>query len=167
MHTPAPSKGVHSVASDRCIVPLSRSLRKKRGIVYLLLRCVEQMQDYPFIEAEGAALGRGMATSQAMATLASEITPDFLYKDQHRGIYSVMLQLHCSGVGVDAVTVSDKIAHEGREVECGDFIYINELAQNAHELIAFNPDPPPIESYIAIIKREYAKRSYILTYHNA
>ncbi|MFN4294550.1 MAG: replicative DNA helicase [Thermoflexales bacterium] len=79
------------------------------------------------VEAEEAVLGSLLIDPEAVARVASFLTPDHFYVVKHQWIYEAMLRLHDRREPIDLLTVSSELAHNNRLDEVGGEPYIAQL----------------------------------------
>src|SRR5512140_554590 len=61
------------------------------------------------IEAEQMVLGAVLIENDSINKVIETLTPDDFYKDTHRRIFSVMLDMFESGEAIDLVTLTDAL----------------------------------------------------------
>jgi replicative DNA helicase len=73
------------------------------------------------LEAEQSVLGAILLSDKAMYGLVIEegLRPEDFYRDQHRVVYSAMLDLYEDSHGIDVLTVAERLRQQGRLEEVG------------------------------------------------
>src|SRR5574344_1007509 len=113
------------------------------------------MQDLPHkLDAEQAVLGGIMLDESALPKLADWIAPDDFYTPAHRMIYQAMLDNAAQGNPLDAVTLGEWFAGNGKLAMVDDGAYLIELATTT-------PSAASIESYAQIVKSYATRRELI------
>ena len=105
------------------------------------------------IEAEQSVLGAIISDPQVLSDVIELIKPEYFYNDQHKALYSIMLQMNSMSLPVDIVTVLNEAEKqhifdspaEGRRY----------LAEVGNML----PSTANIESYCKIVADKYFLRS--------
>ena len=105
------------------------------------------------IEAEQSVLGAIIADSSVLSDVLELIKPEYFYNDQHKALYSIMLQMNSMSLPVDIVTVLNEAEKqhifespaEGRR-------YLAEIGNML-------PSTANIESYCKIVADKYFLRS--------
>ena len=105
------------------------------------------------IEAEQSVLGAIIADPQVLSDVIELIKPEYFYNDQHKALYSIMLQMNSMSLPVDIVTVLNEAEKqhifespaEGRR-------YLAEIGNML-------PSTANIESYCKIVADKYFLRS--------
>ena len=82
------------------------------------------------LEAEQSVLGAILLSDKAMYGLVIEegLRPEDFYRDQHRVVYSAMLDLYEDSHGIDVLTVAERLRQGGRLEEVGGEGAIHALA---------------------------------------
>lgn len=113
------------------------------------------MQDLPHkLDAEQAVLGGIMLDESALPKLADWIKQEDFYAPAHRLIYQAMLDNAAQGNPIDAVTLGEWFASNGKLSVVDDGAYLIELATTT-------PSAANIENYAGIVK-QYATRREII-----
>lgn len=105
------------------------------------------------IEAEQSVLGAIIAEPSVLSDVIELIKPEYFYNDQHKALYSIMLQMNSLSLPVDIVTVLNEAEKqhifespaEGRK-------YLAEIGNML-------PSTSNIESYCKIVADKYFLRS--------
>jgi len=105
------------------------------------------------IEAEQSVVGAIIADPQVLSDVIELIKPEYFYNDQHKALYSIMLQMNSMSLPVDIVTVLNEAEKqhifespaEGRR-------YLAEIGNML-------PSTANIESYCKIVADKYFLRS--------
>ena len=105
------------------------------------------------IEAEQSVLGAIIADPSVLSDVLELIKPEYFYNDQHKALYSIMLQMNSMSLPVDIVTVLNEAEKqhifespaEGRR-------YLAEIGNML-------PSTANIESYCKIVADKYFLRS--------
>lgn len=106
-------------------------------------------------EAEQSVLGAVLIDNSCMDTIAEILSePEYFYIENHRLIYSVMLDNYSSGRRSDFVTVLNSIKTDAGFDEASAKSYLMQLA----EIV---PSVSNVEAYAEIIKEKYEIRSLI------
>lgn len=112
-------------------------------------------QDLPHkLDAEQAVLGGIMLDESALPKLADWIAPEDFYAPAHRMIYQAMLDNAAQGNPLDAVTLGEWFAGNGKLSIVDDGAYLIELATTT-------PSAASIESYAQIVKGYATRRELI------
>lgn len=80
------------------------------------------------IEAEQAVLGAMLIDKEAIAKASEILTADDFYREAHRVIFTVMLELYNKNEAVDMVTVTDILKRDNKLEDIGGIAYITSLA---------------------------------------
>jgi len=106
------------------------------------------------IEAEMALLGSMLIDEQAVALAIEKVEPEYFYKDAHKKIFQVIIQLFNNNQAVDVVTVADALKKANYLEEIGGPAYLASLA-------SLVPTSANVGYYAKIIKEKYILRSLI------
>lgn len=108
-------------------------------------------------EAEQSVLGAILLDSQCLDRVAEILPrPEYFHIENHKLIYSVMLEMFTLGNPVDYVTVLEKLKSDGNFDEVSIKGYLLELAQIV-------PSISNVESYAKIVRDKYDIRMLIIT----
>jgi len=66
------------------------------------------------IEAEAAVLGSVLIDPQALTAVAEMLRPDDFYRDAHRLIFQICIDLYAHGRPADLVTIGDELDRRGQ-----------------------------------------------------
>lgn len=80
------------------------------------------------IEAEQAVLGAMLIDKEAIAKATELLSADDFYREAHRVIFSVMLELYNKNEAVDMVTVTEILKRDNKLEDIGGIAYITSLA---------------------------------------
>ncbi len=106
------------------------------------------------IEAEKSVLGSLMLDKNAVIKIADFLKPQDFYKQNHREIYSVILELFEKGDPVDLLAVSSRLKEKKLLEQIGDNSYLTEL-------INFVPTATHVTSYAKIVQKKRILRELI------
>lgn len=109
------------------------------------------------IEAEQAVLGTIILKPAVLLDVMAELTPKSFYSNVHLIIYTAILDLFNAGVGVDLITLSDRLRDDGKLVDAGGVVTLANLT-------GVVPVAANIMSYISIINGLAVKRDVIAKY---
>lgn len=106
------------------------------------------------LEAEKSVLGSMLLNGRECVDDAlAALVPDDFYQPLHRDIFATMEKLVSAGTAVDAVTVEQRMAKDGKLTD-GTFDYLADLA---HDVLS----PGNIEHHIRIVKEKSSLRKVI------
>ena len=80
------------------------------------------------IEAEQSVLGAMLIDKEAIAKATEILTADDFYREPHRVIFNVMLELYNKNEAVDMITVTDILRRDNKLDDVGGIAYITSLA---------------------------------------
>ena len=80
------------------------------------------------IEAEQSVLGAMLIDKEAIAKATEILTADDFYREAHRVIFNVMLELYNKNEAVDMITVTDILRRDNKLDDVGGIAYITSLA---------------------------------------
>jgi replicative DNA helicase len=106
------------------------------------------------IEAECGVLGSILIDPEAIIQVADFLRPEDFYRDAHRAIYEVMLQLYERHEPADFITLCDELERQGKLEEVGGASYITSLVNQV-------PTSGNIEYYGRIVERMAVLRRLI------
>ena len=105
------------------------------------------------IEAEQSVLGAIISDPQVLSDVIELIKPEYFYNDQHKALYSIMLQMNSMSLPVDIVTVLNEAEKQ----------HIFESPADGRRYLAeignLLPSTANIESYCKIVADKYFLRS--------
>lgn len=103
------------------------------------------------IETERAVLGSLILRNELIPQTAKSISETIFQEKNHKTIYSVIKSLYLSGVGVDLITLSNKIQE----------LKIKIKKSEISDLISETPSSVNVKYYIEILKKEDTKRKLV------
>lgn len=106
------------------------------------------------VEAERSVLGAILLDKEILISLSVQLQAIHFYREVHRQIYQVMLDLYIDNEPVDLITVSDRLAGKGKLEDIGGIAFLNELADST-PVISNAP------SYAKIVYEKYLLRQLI------
>lgn len=106
------------------------------------------------IDLEEAVLGALILEKDALVNVMHLLIPDFFYKDNHKEIYSAIVDLFNNSEPVDLLTVTNRLRESGRLEFCGGAYYITELTSKVNSAAH-------IEKHSRIIIEKATKRELI------
>ncbi|MCR4646345.1 MAG: replicative DNA helicase [Oscillospiraceae bacterium] len=105
------------------------------------------------LEAEQTVLGAILINQDVLSTVLESVKPECFYIDQHRALFTIMVQMFTSGEKADVVTV----------LNAATSAHIFETAQEGRNylgnLVNMVPTVSNIESYCSIVVNKYYIRS--------
>src|SRR5262249_10831663 len=108
------------------------------------------------IEAEQSVLGAILLDNDAVNHAVELINPDDFYRESHREIFRVMVELADRSQPVDAITMTDALRTRGRLEAIGGPAYIAELA-------ACVPTAANVAHYARIVREKGVLRALAST----
>ena len=106
------------------------------------------------IEAESGALGSIIIDPEAIVQVADFLFPEDFYRDAHRTVYEVILQLYERHEPADFITICDELERLGRLEDVGGASYITSLINQV-------PTSGNVEYYGRIVERTAVLRRLI------
>src|SRR5947199_5907321 len=106
------------------------------------------------IEAECGVLGSIIIDPEAIVQVADFLQPDDFYRDAHRTIYEVILQLYEQREPADFITICDELERRNKLEEVGGASYITSLINQV-------PTSGNVEYYGRIVERTAILRRLI------
>ncbi len=106
------------------------------------------------LEAERSVLGAILIENRALNQAQEILTEDDFYREGHRTIFRVMSALSDSSGAIDAVTLKDELAREGKLETVGGAPYISSLLDGV-------PRSANVEHYARIVKEKAVLRNLI------
>ncbi|HSL93834.1 MAG TPA: replicative DNA helicase, partial [Bacillota bacterium] len=82
------------------------------------------------VEAERSVLGAILLDKEILISLSVQLQPTHFYREIHRQIYQVMMDLYIENEPVDLITVSDRLAGRGKLEDVGGITFLSELADS-------------------------------------
>ncbi len=111
------------------------------------------------IESEQSTIGGLLLANQYWDDVASLITADDFYRQEHRDIFRVMELLVDAQQPIDALTVVDKLQSLDLLEGSGGMAYLAELAQQT-------PSAVNVVAYAKVVQEKSLARKLLLTAHN-
>ncbi len=106
------------------------------------------------IEAECGVLGSIIIDPEAIVQVADFLFPDDFYRDAHRSIYEVILQLYEQREAADFITICDELERRNKLEDVGGASYITSLINQV-------PTSGNVEFYGHIVERNCILRRLI------
>lgn len=106
------------------------------------------------LEAELSLLGAIMLDKDSMLKIADMISPDDFYKNSHRDIFSIMVELYNKNEPVDLLTLSNRLEEKNLIEKIGGRTYIANLANSA-------PTIAHIQQYATIVRKKATMRKLL------
>ncbi len=111
------------------------------------------------LEAEESVLGSMIINHPAVGAAQEVLTSEDFYKESHRKIFKVLLDLYSAGGSTDPVVLIEELRARGLLEAVGDREYI-------HELYSTVPNPHNIKHYASIVRDMAIRRNLIdVGYH--
>lgn len=105
-------------------------------------------------EAEQAVLGSMLLDKEVIPTVTEILKGDDFYRDHHKEIYEIILDLSDVGQPVDLITVSDKLKLRGTLEAIGGLEYLTQIASNV-------PTTANVRHYAKIVEEKSILRKLI------
>ncbi len=106
------------------------------------------------LEAEESVLGSMILSHAAVPEAQELLVPEDFYKDAHRNIYQVLIELYANGKPTDPIVLAEELKRRGILEAVGDRAYIISLAGTV-------PNPHNIRHYSQIVRDMAFRRSLI------
>ena len=106
------------------------------------------------IIAEQAVLGSMLADKDAVVKAIEILKPDDFYREDHKEIYSAMLELYGLGEPIDFLTLRNSLQQRGTLEKVGSEMFLSTLIDSV-------PTTSNIESYVKIVEEKATLRSLI------
>src|SRR2546426_11579469 len=106
------------------------------------------------IEAECGVLGSIIIDPEAIVQVSDFLHPDDFYRDAHRAIYEVIIQLYEEQEPADFITICDELERRNKLEEVGGASYITSLINQV-------PTSGNVEFYARIVERSAILRRLI------
>jgi replicative DNA helicase len=106
------------------------------------------------VEAEAGVLGSLLIDPAAIAEVADFLTAPMFYREVHRELYQVILDLYERETPADLITVTDELQRRNLLDEMGGVSYVSSLANQV-------PTSANVEHYARIVERTAAHRALI------
>ena len=111
------------------------------------------------LDAERSVLGAIILDNHALNAAIETLRPEDFFLDQHRRVFSHMIQLGESQQAIDLVTLTDELHRKGELEASGGAPYLASLADGM-------PRVSNIEHYARIVKEKAILRNLIRTTHD-
>lgn len=111
-------------------------------------------KDLPYsLEAEQTVLGALLIDSDTLPLVMEHLKPDAFYREQHRALFTIILQFFTSGQNADLITVLDEaVRQQVFETSSAGKQYLAALMEMV-------PSVANIESYCRIVEEKYYTRA--------
>lgn len=109
------------------------------------------------VDIEQAVLGVILLESEAMIRVFKDFQPDIFYKESHRNIAEVVLDLHKQYRKIDLLTVMNELKQKGKLEITGGLYYLTELTDRVVSSLH-------LEEHLNILKTAYLAREQIVMY---
>ncbi len=106
------------------------------------------------LEAEESVLGSMILSHPATAVAQEMLRPEDFYKESHRKIFQILVELYAGGSSTDPVVLAEELKSRGILESVGDKAYI-------HMLVDTVPNPHNIEHYSQIVRDMAFRRNII------
>lgn len=106
------------------------------------------------IIAEQAVLGSMLADTDAVVKAIEILKPEDFYREDHKEIYSAMLELYGLGEPIDFLTLRNILQQRGTLEKVGSEMFLSTLIDSV-------PTTSNIESYVKIVEEKATLRSLI------
>jgi len=110
------------------------------------------------LEAEQSVLGAILLDKDTIIPLAVTLQPAHFYREAHRAVFQVMLDLYSQNHPIDLVTVADRLERAGQLENCGGISYLTALLE-ATPAVSNSP------TYARIVHEKYLLRQLITAGH--
>src|SRR5215468_10914152 len=111
------------------------------------------------LDAERSVLGAILLDNHALNAAIETLRPEDFFLDQHRRVFTHMIQLGESQQAIDLVTLTDELHRKGELEASGGAPYLASLADGM-------PRVTNVEHYARIVKEKAVLRNLIHTTHN-
>ncbi|MGC9605692.1 MAG: replicative DNA helicase [Minisyncoccia bacterium] len=106
------------------------------------------------LEAEKALLGSIMTRGEAMNDVVDLVNEQSFYSNQHRMIWSALLELHTKSNPIDILSVSARLKDKGQLDEIGGMSYLSELINTV-------PSSTNAAHYAEIVEKKHVMRELL------
>jgi replicative DNA helicase len=106
------------------------------------------------LDAEESVLGSMILSHPAVGTAQEMLSPNDFYKDSHRKIFEILIELFARGSTTDPVVLAEELKSRGLLEAVGDKAYI-------HTLVDTVPNPYNISHYAQIVRDMSIRRNLI------
>jgi len=110
------------------------------------------------IEAEQSVLGSLLLDKKAVVKVADILRPDDFYRDTHKMIYQVMLELFEKNEPIDILTISNQLEEKKELEKIGDSSYLTQLVNSV-------PTAANVVKYAKIVQKKKMLRDLIEAAH--
>ncbi|MBA7603158.1 Replicative DNA helicase [subsurface metagenome] len=110
------------------------------------------------IEAEQSALGSLLLDKKAVVKIADILRPDDFYRDTHKMIYQVILELFEKNEPIDIITISNQLEEKKELEKIGGSSYLTELVNSV-------PTAANVVKYAKIVQKKKMLRDLIEAAH--
>ncbi len=107
------------------------------------------------LEAERAVLGGLMLDPERVISMAELITPDDFYREAHKKLFRLMLDMAERGEPTEMVAVVERIVSAGKADEFGGLAYVSSLPDSV-------PSTENIEYYASVVRDRSLRRRLIV-----
>ncbi len=107
------------------------------------------------LEAERAVLGGLMLDPERVISMAELITPDDFYREAHKKLFRLMLEMAERGEPTEMVAVVERIVSANRADEFGGLAYVSSLPDSV-------PSTENIEYYAGVVRDRALRRRLIV-----
>lgn len=116
------------------------------------------IENLPYsIEAEQSVLGALILEPSKMSDVMKYLSVDSFYRQQHKEIYSALVEMYTTAVPIDVITVIETVKSKNIFATQEDArVYISELAQ-------LLPTVSHVETYAQVVREKYYLRTLIKT----
>ena len=104
--------------------------------------------------AEQAVLGSMLVDKEAIVKSIELLKPEDFYREDHKQIYTSMLDLYGRGEPIDFLTVKENLKSRGMLEKVGSDIYLSKLIDTV-------PTTSNIEAYVKIVEEKATLRALI------
>lgn len=108
------------------------------------------------IEAEMAVLGSMLLSNDAVVRAMEKITEDAFYKEAHKIVFSVIVELFDRAVPVDMIVIADELKKRNKLDQAGGVSYIASLVNTV-------PSAAHVDHYLDIVFEKYILRGLVGT----
>jgi replicative DNA helicase len=106
------------------------------------------------LEAEKALLGSIMMRGEAMHDIVDIVNESSFYSNQHRMIWSVLLELHTKGTPIDILTLSARLKEKEQLEQSGGMTYLGDVINSV-------PSSTNADHYAQIVEKKHAMRELL------
>lgn len=106
------------------------------------------------LEAEESVLGSMILSHRAVAEVQDLLRPEDFYKEAHRKIYQVIIELYAGGSTTDPVVLAEELKSRGMLEAVGDRAYI-------YSLVDTTPNPSNARHYANIVRDMSIRRNLV------